>query len=73
MQDAVSAAPGGPSHVLLSDVVAEHIPGCNMAFHRAAFESIQEFRRVKTENFAAPETSDGLALVGTAECVGGVE
>src|SRR4029078_1084736 len=30
---AFSAAPGGPSHVLLTDVVAEHIPGCNMAFH----------------------------------------
>ena len=40
---AVSAAPGGPSHVLLSDVVAEHIPGCNMAFHRAAFESVGGF------------------------------
>src|SRR5205807_3156862 len=36
IQAAVSAAPGGPSHVLLTDVVAEHIPGCNMAFHRAA-------------------------------------
>jgi hypothetical protein len=29
--------------VLLSDVVAEHIPGCNMAFHRAAFESVGGF------------------------------
>jgi glycosyltransferase involved in cell wall biosynthesis len=43
IQAAVSAAPGGPSHVLLSDVVAEHIPGCNMAFHRAAFESMGGF------------------------------
>lgn len=43
IQAAVSAAPGGPSHVLLSDVVAEHIPGCNMAFHRAAFESVGGF------------------------------
>ncbi len=43
IQAAVSAAPGGPSHVLLTDVVAEHIPGCNMAFHRAAFESIIGF------------------------------
>ncbi|HYR58759.1 MAG TPA: glycosyltransferase, partial [Chthoniobacteraceae bacterium] len=43
IQAAVSAAPGGPSHVLLDDVVAEHIPGCNMAFHRAAFESIGGF------------------------------
>ncbi len=43
VQAAVAAAPGGPSHVLLSDVVAEHIPGCNMAFHRWAFESIGGF------------------------------
>ncbi|MGC3991033.1 MAG: glycosyltransferase [Chthoniobacteraceae bacterium] len=43
IQAAVAAAPGGPSHVLLTDVVAEHIPGCNMAFHRWAFESIGGF------------------------------
>jgi len=43
IQAAVAAAPGGPSHVLLSDVVAEHIPGCNMAFHRWAFESLGGF------------------------------
>lgn len=43
VQAAVAAAPGGPSHVLLSDVVAEHIPGCNMAFHRWAFMSIGGF------------------------------
>lgn len=43
IQAAVSAAPGGPSHVLLTDVVAEHIPGCNMAFHRAAFYSVGGF------------------------------
>src|SRR5258708_33546106 len=43
IQAAVSAAPGGPSHVLLTDVVAEHIPGCNMAFHRSAFESVGGF------------------------------
>jgi hypothetical protein len=30
--DCVANAPGGPNHVLLSDDVAEHIPGCNMAF-----------------------------------------
>jgi glycosyltransferase involved in cell wall biosynthesis len=28
----VANAPGGPVHVLLSDEVAEHIPGCNMSF-----------------------------------------
>jgi GT2 family glycosyltransferase len=38
VQACVAAAPGGPSHVLLTDVVAEHIPGCNMAFHRWAFD-----------------------------------
>jgi len=38
VQACVSAAPGGPSHVLLTDVVAEHIPGCNMAFHKWAFD-----------------------------------
>jgi GT2 family glycosyltransferase len=43
VQAAVAAAPGGPNHVLLTDVVAEHIPGCNMAFHRAAFESVGGF------------------------------
>lgn len=43
VQAAVAAAPGGPNHVLLTDVVAEHIPGCNMAFHRVAFESVGGF------------------------------
>ncbi len=43
VQAAVAAAPGGPSHVLLSDVVAEHIPGCNMAFHRWALEGVGGF------------------------------
>jgi hypothetical protein len=43
VQASVAAAPGGPSHVLLSDVVAEHIPGCNMAFHRWAFECVGGF------------------------------
>jgi glycosyltransferase involved in cell wall biosynthesis len=31
---AVAVAPGGPTHVLLSDETAEHIAGCNMAFRR---------------------------------------
>jgi len=43
VQASVASAPGGPSHVLLSDVVAEHIPGCNMAFHRWAFETVGGF------------------------------
>lgn len=43
VQACVSGAPGGPSHVLLTDVIAEHIPGCNMAFHRWAFEAVGGF------------------------------
>jgi GT2 family glycosyltransferase len=30
----VAASPGNPSHVMFDDRYAEHIPGCNMAFHR---------------------------------------
>jgi GT2 family glycosyltransferase len=39
----VSASPGQPTHVLESDQVAEHIPGCNMAFRRAALEALNGF------------------------------
>jgi GT2 family glycosyltransferase len=38
--DCVANAPGGPIHVLETDVIAEHIPGCNMAFRRDALLSI---------------------------------
>src|SRR5437762_274646 len=43
VQACVAAAPGGPSHVLLTDTIAEHIPGCNMAFYRWAFENVGGF------------------------------
>lgn len=39
----VAASPGQPMHVLESDQVAEHIPGCNMAFRREALEAINGF------------------------------
>ena len=39
----MAAAPGQPTHVLLSDQVAEHIPGCNMAFRREVLEAINGF------------------------------
>jgi O-antigen biosynthesis protein len=39
----VAACPGQPTHVLESDQVAEHIPGCNMAFWRAALEAVNGF------------------------------
>src|SRR5262249_2367925 len=38
--DCVDNAPGGPVHVLLSDRVAEHIPGCNSAFRRDCLDAI---------------------------------
>ena len=36
----VAASPGQPTHVLVSDQVAEHIPGCNMAFRRDALLAV---------------------------------
>lgn len=40
---AVMASPGGPAHVMLTDRQAEHIPGCNMAFFKAALATIGGF------------------------------
>lgn len=39
----VCASPGAPSHVMLDDEQAEHLPGCNIAVTRAAFEQIGGF------------------------------
>jgi O-antigen biosynthesis protein len=39
----VMASPGGPAHVMLTDRLAEHIPGCNMAFYKWALEDIGGF------------------------------
>jgi GT2 family glycosyltransferase len=39
----VAASPGQPTHVLESDQVAEHIPGCNMAFRRDDLLAINGF------------------------------
>ncbi len=41
--DCVANAPGGPIHVLLTDDVAEHIPGCNMAFRRSVLKAVGGF------------------------------
>ena len=43
LQACIAAAPGGPNHVLLTDKEAEHVPGCNMAFWRWAFEQCGGF------------------------------
>jgi GT2 family glycosyltransferase len=39
----VCAAPGAPSHVMLDDEEAEHLPGCNLAVTRTAFQAIGGF------------------------------
>lgn len=41
--ECVANAPGGPIHVLLTDDLAEHIPGCNFAVLRSALEQIGGF------------------------------
>jgi glycosyltransferase involved in cell wall biosynthesis len=41
--DCVANSPGGPVHVLLTDRVAEHIPGCNMSFRRSALVAVGGF------------------------------
>ena len=41
--ECVDHAPGNPTHVLLSDREAEHIPGCNMAFRKASLQAIGGF------------------------------
>ena len=39
----VCAAPGAPSHVMLDDEQAEHLPGCNLVVTKAAFDAIGGF------------------------------
>ncbi len=39
----VASSPGGPTHVLLNDEVAEHIPGCNMAFRKDVLVTVGGF------------------------------
>lgn len=39
----VAVSPGNPSHVMLDDHYAEHVPGCNMAFRRDVLLGIGGF------------------------------
>lgn len=39
----VDWAPGGAQHVLLTDEIAEHIPGCNTAVRKACFNAVGGF------------------------------
>jgi GT2 family glycosyltransferase len=43
MADCVANAPGGPIHVLISDRVAEHLPGCNLAIRREVLKNLGGF------------------------------
>ncbi|MBI4870252.1 MAG: ATP-binding cassette domain-containing protein [Candidatus Riflebacteria bacterium] len=39
----VAVSPGQPTHVLETEELAEHIPGCNMAFRREVLEAVGGF------------------------------
>jgi GT2 family glycosyltransferase/sugar lactone lactonase YvrE len=46
MAQCIARAPGGPTHVLLDDRIAEHVPGCNMAFRRDSLLAIGGFNAI---------------------------
>ena len=46
MAHCVARAPGGPTHVLLDDCTAEHVPGCNLAVRRDALRAIGGFNPI---------------------------
>ena len=46
MAHCVARAPGGPTHVLLDDRTAEHVPGCNLAIRRDALRAIGGFNPI---------------------------
>ncbi len=48
VQAVVAAAPGAPSHVMLDDEEAEHLPGCNIAVRRTAYFEVGGFDAVFT-------------------------
>ena len=41
--DCVGLSPGGPTHVMIDDRTAEHVPGCNMAYYKWALEQVNGF------------------------------
>ena len=43
VERAVSASPGGPIHVLVTDDRAEHVPGCNCAFRKSDLLAVEGF------------------------------
>jgi O-antigen biosynthesis protein len=45
---AVGFSPGNPTHIMLSDEIAEHIPGCNMAFWKWVLDDVGGFQPIYT-------------------------
>jgi GT2 family glycosyltransferase len=43
LSQCIANSPGGPTHVLLTDRLAEHIPGCNMAFRTDRLREVGGF------------------------------
>jgi glycosyltransferase involved in cell wall biosynthesis len=41
--DCVGLSPGGPTHVMIDDRTAEHVPGCNMGYYTWAARAINGF------------------------------
>jgi O-antigen biosynthesis protein len=41
--DCVDKAPGSPVHVLTTDEIAEHLPGCNLAIRKSRLEAVGGF------------------------------
>lgn len=41
--DCVGLSPGGPTHVMIDDRTAEHVPGCNMAFYTWVAREVNGF------------------------------
>jgi GT2 family glycosyltransferase len=46
MAHCVARSPGGPTHVLLDDRIAEHVPGCNLAIRSEALRAIGGFNPI---------------------------
>lgn len=46
MAQCVARAPGAPTHVMLDDEIAEHVPGCNLAIRRDALQAIGGFNPI---------------------------
>src|SRR4051812_1542206 len=41
--DCVGLSPGGPTHVMIDDRTAEHVPGCNMAYYTKVAKEVNGF------------------------------